>query len=46
MSSKEALRSRPITLYLKIHINHFAILFYGSPQVMLFAVDRMVRHSG
>jgi hypothetical protein len=31
---------QPVAFCLQIHINHLAILVYGSPQVMLLAVDR------
>ena len=36
---EESLSSHPITLCLKIHINHLAILVDGSPKVMLLPVD-------
>jgi hypothetical protein len=36
---EEALCSSPITLCLKVHINHFAILIDCPPEVMLLAID-------
>jgi hypothetical protein len=36
---EETLSSRPIPLGLEIHINHFSILVYCSPKVMLLAID-------
>jgi hypothetical protein len=35
----EPLGSSPVALCLKIHINHFAALIYGSPQIVLLAID-------
>lgn len=36
---EEAFSRSPITLRLQIHINNFAVLIDGTPQIMLFAID-------
>ena len=36
---KESLRSGTISLGLQVHVNHFTVLIYGPPEIVLLAID-------
>ena len=45
-SPEEPFRCCSIPLRLKIYVDHLTVLVNRPPEIMLFAVDRMVRHTG